>query len=150
MLQFVPDPSAALKEMLRVVKPGGIVATSIWSPVDDPTWEDVVRKYADPDYSVPPDWGIPNFPLQDLLEQTGFSDVKSQTFFTTYGFTTYDQMATFVFEGKHPVIEKVIGPWKDTEYWPTLRENYPLRLEELYPDPGRMGIKAILCLAVKK
>jgi SAM-dependent methyltransferase len=150
MLQFVPNPSAALKEMLRVVKPGGIVAIAIWSPVDEPTWEGVVRKYADPGYSVPPGWGIPNFPVHDLLEQTGFSDVKTQTFFTTYGFKAYGEMDTFVFEGKHPVIDKVIGPWKDTEYWPTLRKNYLPRLEELYSDPSRMGTEAILCLAVRK
>jgi SAM-dependent methyltransferase len=30
MIQFVPDAPAAVKEMKRVTKPGGIVATCIW------------------------------------------------------------------------------------------------------------------------
>lgn len=150
MLQFVPDPAAALKEMHRVVKPGGIVATGTWAPIEEPTWEAVVRKYADPNYSVPPGWGIPHFPVEDLLEKTGFSDVETQLFFTSFGFKTHSEIVTFVFESKHPVIDKIIAPWKETDHWPTLRENYIPMLKAQRPDPNTMGVGAILCLATKK
>ena len=58
---FFPDPEAAVAEMFRVVRPGGVVAVSTWGPDDERwSWEDdllgslkadrraVVRPFDDP------------------------------------------------------------------------------------------------------
>jgi ubiquinone/menaquinone biosynthesis C-methylase UbiE len=34
-VQFFPDPSAGLREMIRVAKPGGTIAFTVWSPLAD-------------------------------------------------------------------------------------------------------------------
>jgi SAM-dependent methyltransferase len=40
-LMYIPDPVKALKEMCRVVKPGGIVAVTIWGERRNCGWADI-------------------------------------------------------------------------------------------------------------
>jgi ubiquinone/menaquinone biosynthesis C-methylase UbiE len=78
-LFFFPDPEAAIAEMFRVIRAGGVVAVSTWGQDDERwSWEDdvfatltasrraVVRPFAEPGEVV------------SLLRGAGFDDVTAQ------------------------------------------------------------------------
>jgi ubiquinone/menaquinone biosynthesis C-methylase UbiE len=52
-LMFFPDPALALREMARVVKPGGTVAVQVWASRESQAgfkpFYDVVTRHAGPD-----------------------------------------------------------------------------------------------------
>jgi SAM-dependent methyltransferase len=76
---FAPRPDVAVKEMLRVLKPGGTIAFSTWPPeVFTGKMFAVIGKYAPPPppgVAAPPQWGDPNI----VRERLG-SGVKDLTF----------------------------------------------------------------------
>lgn len=155
MLQFVPDPPAALQEMFRVLKPGGILAASTWAPLDNQTWTRAVRKYADPNYTIPMGFNFGTYPtspegVQDLFEQIGFKNVKAKVFFTSFGFQNHKDMLSFMCDSAHPMPERIVKPWKKTEHWTKLRAGFETMLKEEFPEPQMMGTDSVLCVASKE
>lgn len=66
---FAPRPQAAISEMLRVLKPGGVIAFSSWPPhLFVGRLFKLVAKFSPPPEGVspPPLWGDPNFVAQQL------------------------------------------------------------------------------------
>jgi len=55
-LQYMEDPLIGMKSMTRVLKPGGTVAVSVWSPTDSQVpvrdFEDLIAQHIDPDVST--------------------------------------------------------------------------------------------------
>lgn len=76
---FAPRPEVAVKEMLRVLKPGGTLAFATWPPeLLVGRWFALMSSYAPPapaGVSPPPQWGDPNI----VRERLG-SAVKNITF----------------------------------------------------------------------
>jgi SAM-dependent methyltransferase len=67
---FAPRPDVAIREMLRVLKPGGTLAFSTWPPeLFTGRWFALMSRYAPPPpagVSPPPQWGDPNIVRERL------------------------------------------------------------------------------------
>lgn len=90
VLTHVDDPEASVQAMARVVRPGGRIALTAWSPSVDPytaAWNDVVSEFVAPEkiaaaaQQVLP--GEPRFSredgLKELLAAAGLRDVIRET-----------------------------------------------------------------------
>jgi ubiquinone/menaquinone biosynthesis C-methylase UbiE len=86
-LQFFPDRPAALAEIHRVLRSGGLVAVAVWSAIDrSPPFriladaiEEVIGADLADRYRAGP-WGFPDrMRLVALLEQAGFAEIRGST-----------------------------------------------------------------------
>lgn len=100
---FAPRPEVTIKEMLRVLKPGGIIAFSTWPPdLFVGRLLNLVEQFDPPpiDISSPSCWGDPNF----VTEQLGNTIVD----------LVFDQGETYLpalsLEHYRRLIEATIGP----------------------------------------
>lgn len=82
VLQFVPDPGAALGEMRRVLVPGGRSALAVWRPIDFhpgyATVADALERHVGEEAATMmrspfPSWGRDE--LRDLVRGAGFREV---------------------------------------------------------------------------
>lgn len=80
-LQFIPDRLGALREMVRVLKPGGRIALSVWRSIDHQPagkiiWESIARHLKTTVEAINPALSLGNAEeLVALLEEAGFSAV---------------------------------------------------------------------------
>ena len=82
-LQYFPDRAAGMKEMLRVLTPGGMLCLNVWGPLDrqpfDIVFREGVRAFFGPDALVPSTLGFSlntSGELRRLAVDAGFNDVQ--------------------------------------------------------------------------
>ena len=109
MLHFAPDEVVAVKEMMNVLQPGGVVAVGMWGARLGPyvVWEKACLAL-DPNYSVP-DF-IHGYKLQtedavqQMLQQAGLIDVETTSITMPFAFPSGEAFARFVFESENPAV----------------------------------------------
>jgi SAM-dependent methyltransferase len=96
VLNFVPDPAAALREMIRVTRPNGVVAAAVWDYGDGMEmlrafWDEAVA--LDPDANRRDERNMPlcrRGELAALCRDTGLSTVEDATLTVDTTFASFD------------------------------------------------------------
>jgi ubiquinone/menaquinone biosynthesis C-methylase UbiE len=95
---LVPNPLSALEETLRVLRPGGRVALSVWAQADANPWSTAVgsallelgvMEKPDPDTPGPFRLGDPER-LRELVRSAGFDDFELEDFPVTWRHESFD------------------------------------------------------------
>jgi SAM-dependent methyltransferase len=93
-INFVPDPSKAISEMKRVVKPGGMVATYMWDLAGKAATQEPLREALEAmgvAVQPPPRVEFTRLDtMRDLLVSAGLSDVEGRTIETRLEFDDFD------------------------------------------------------------
>jgi ubiquinone/menaquinone biosynthesis C-methylase UbiE len=81
MLQFVPDRLAALREVRRLLSPGGRFITSTWRPRSEQPLFEALGRIAERHLGKSNDgrWSFDGPELRRALDESGFADVRIET-----------------------------------------------------------------------
>lgn len=108
VLNFVPDFRQAVREMIRVTRPGGIVAAAVWDYGDGMEmlrtfWDAVIA--IDPDASAKDERHSPlcqSGDLAALWQELGLNDVEEQPLIVVLDFASFDDYWDPFLSGQAP------------------------------------------------
>lgn len=136
---FFPDMLLAAKEMVRVLKPGGRIATSVWNTSDKNFWVTAIMGAINKNMQMPP--AIAGAPgmfrcaedgfMKDLFEEAGFKNISQTEIYGKLNCGTADMYWAFMNEVAGPVAAalcKADDPLKakiKSDVLDTIKQKYP-------------------------
>jgi ubiquinone/menaquinone biosynthesis C-methylase UbiE len=151
MITYSPSPINTLREMHRVLRPGGVIGIGIWGEKNGPLiiWNAACQKL-DPTFESKPlspsSWIRPG-QVEAALSEVGFKGVKSEIFPMLFEMEDADAFLHFWFESKNPMALKCINEWKGN--LEPVKQAVREVLKEDYDDGKNIIIEAILATAIK-
>ena len=109
---FFPDMQTASDEMFRVLKPGGIMATSVWATPDKNVWVTTIMAAISKHLEMPaPLPGAPGMfrccgesQIKNIMERSGFKNVQEQYIAGKTIYKNFDEMWQMMNEVAAPVV----------------------------------------------
>ena len=151
MIQFTDGPMHALREMYRVLKPGGWIGLGSWIDVSiNRPWEEACRGL-DPLF-------VPQTPfdksawtgeaeVERALKEAGFADVVSEKLRVCLRFEGPEDYVGYWYEAKNPGMLKMQSAWKG--HIEEVRESLEKVVREKYSGGREFWLEAVLTVAKK-
>ncbi len=147
-LMFLPDPATTLREISRVISPGGGFASSVWgAPEKNPSFTasaGVLKEFSD---APPPDPKAPGMfrmgqpgELAAMLEQSGFTNVREEEVTVQWCFASSDEYISNLKEMAAPF--KVMLDKLSAEDLARAEEKIKHALRRFEGDDGRINLDA--------
>lgn len=112
MIMFTTEPMNVVREIHRVLRPGGLVGLALWGEVVGPNnlWEEACRTL-DPTYRLPSPFADPNAwrtprEAEDALREVGFKEIYTEVYKVPFEFEDTASYLRFWYGARNPVSDR--------------------------------------------
>ena len=153
MIMFTQEPMNVVREMQRVLRPGGVVGLALWGEKVGPNdlWEEACQTL-DPTYRLPSPfadanaWRTPR-EAEDALREVGFEDIRTQVYTVPFVFEDTSSYLRFWYGSKNPVSDRFKESFRgDQEEAKKALEKV---LKERYNDATNIVAETVLAFGTK-
>ena len=153
MIMFVLEPMNVVRELHRVLKPGGVIGLALWGEVIGPNdlWEEACRML-DPTYRLPSPFTDPNAwrtprEAEDALRLVGFEEIRTEVYKVPFEFEDTASYLRFWYGSRNPVSDRFRDSFRgDQEEAKRALEKV---LEERYNDATSIVVETVLAVGKK-